>query len=150
MLTIKFFVNLLILNVIDHEHFAVYSVSCFGWCLVGLLTLSVCPCVRPLQLLLHKSCLSIMNGANPMQTQQLLTFIKSARSVRKRKGQVATADSEDSISYEQAMAIVLTYKHLPGAFRLQEGGCLLQEAAAIFKKLGSHSGLRQCHALAAQ
>ena len=91
-----------------------------------------------------------MNGANPMQTQQLLVFIKSAPSVRKRKGKAVAADSEEGVSYEQAMAIVLAYKHLPGAFRLQEGGGLLQEAAAIFKKLGSHSGLRQCHDLAAQ
>ena len=85
-----------------------------------------------------------------MQTQQLLTFIRSAPSVRNRKGQKAVADSEENVSYEQAMAIILAYKHLPGTFRPQEGGCLLQEAAAIFKKLGSHSGLRQCHALAAQ
>ena len=111
--------------------------------------LSVCVS-SPAQLLLHKSCLNIMNGANPMQTQQLLSFIKSGPAVRKRKGQGVDGDSKENISYEQAMAIVLTYKHLPGAFRLQEGGCLLQEAAAIFKKLGSHSGLRQCHDLAAQ
>jgi hypothetical protein len=100
-------------------------------------------CSAPMpRLLLHKACLSIMNGSNPLETQRLLTGVRAWR----KKQQGTTGDR----CYEEALGTVLTFKHLPGGPHLQDKGCVLQEAAKVFRKFGDQSGMRRCYSLAAQ
>jgi len=77
-----------------------------------------------------------MQGGNPLHIQQLLqqTTDKAAQTL-------------ELSSYEHAMAVLLSHKHLPSSF--DQGNSDLQIAARVLNNVGPQANVKDCQQIVA-
>ncbi|XP_065886356.1 sterol regulatory element-binding protein 1-like isoform X2 [Dysidea avara] len=88
------------------------------------------------RLYLYKAVESIMQGGNPLHIQQLLQ-----QTIDK------TAQTLELSSYEHAMAVLLSHKHLPASF--DQGNSDLQSAARVLNNVGPQANVKDCQQIVA-